>query len=293
MTSTWGLSTPLGRTQIEVGRLGLGDSYGAPAAVYEEAFERGFNYFHWGSFRRPGMRMAIRDLGPAHREDLVVVVQSLARGTQLLRRSLESALRELKTSYADVLLLGWHDGMPSQRLLDEAFRLVEIGRVRHIGISSHSVNAFGEFLKDPRIEVWHVRYNAAHRSAETAVFPRVQSRRELDRPGVVSFTSTRWGSLCDPRCTPPGEPTPTGTDCYRFALSHPSVDLVLCGPANRSEAMQAFSAAELGPMNEAEESWMRRIGDHVAAQAATGGLLSRANDWIRRGQRCWKSIQGE
>ncbi len=47
--------TILGRTGLKVRRLGMGSSYGAPAAAYEEAFERGCNYFYWGALRRGGM----------------------------------------------------------------------------------------------------------------------------------------------------------------------------------------------------------------------------------------------
>ena len=40
----------LGRTGLEVGRLGISSSFGAPAKAYLEAFEEGCNYFTWGTF---------------------------------------------------------------------------------------------------------------------------------------------------------------------------------------------------------------------------------------------------
>ena len=49
----------LKRTGLKVGRLGLGAGYGAPATAYEEAFEKGCNYFYWLS-RKPGMCNAIQ-----------------------------------------------------------------------------------------------------------------------------------------------------------------------------------------------------------------------------------------
>jgi len=42
--------TTLGRTGLTVGRLGMSSSFGAPATAFEEAFERGCNYFTWGTF---------------------------------------------------------------------------------------------------------------------------------------------------------------------------------------------------------------------------------------------------
>ena len=45
----------LGHTGLSVGRMGLGAGYGAPAAAFEMAFDRGCNYFYWTS-RKSGMR---------------------------------------------------------------------------------------------------------------------------------------------------------------------------------------------------------------------------------------------
>jgi len=39
----------LGRSGLRVSKPGLGSSFKAPTASYLEAFERGVNYFYWGS----------------------------------------------------------------------------------------------------------------------------------------------------------------------------------------------------------------------------------------------------
>ena len=105
----------LGRSELRVSRLGLGSSFTAPTSSYEEAFEKGVNYFYWGSLRRSFMGDAIRNLVPKHRNDLVVVIQSYARLGSIVVRSLERALSKLNLDYADVLLLGWHSKPPSAR----------------------------------------------------------------------------------------------------------------------------------------------------------------------------------
>jgi hypothetical protein len=81
-----------------------------------------------------------------------------------------------------------------------------------------------------------VRYNAAHRGAEEEVFPHTAM---ADPPGVVAYTATRWGALLDPALTPAGEPTPRGSDCYRFALTRSEVDVVIAGPKNGAELDEA------------------------------------------------------
>jgi hypothetical protein len=71
----------LGGTGLKVGPLGLAASYGAPAEAFEEAFEKGCNYFYLGSGRhKAGMRQAIRNLcRQGQRDRLVITIQTYAR----------------------------------------------------------------------------------------------------------------------------------------------------------------------------------------------------------------------
>ena len=55
----------LGKTGLKVGRLGISSSFGAPVEAYEEAFEKGCNYFTWGTFikgRSSEMKKAIKTI---------------------------------------------------------------------------------------------------------------------------------------------------------------------------------------------------------------------------------------
>jgi hypothetical protein len=66
----------LGRTGLQVGRLGISSSYGAPAAAFEEAFEKGCNYFVLGTFmkgRSEEMVQAIRNIVARGQRDKLVV----------------------------------------------------------------------------------------------------------------------------------------------------------------------------------------------------------------------------
>jgi aryl-alcohol dehydrogenase-like predicted oxidoreductase len=262
----------LGRTGLSVGKLGLGSSFGAPASAYREAFERGVNYFYWGSLRRDGMGQAIREIATHNRDDLVVVLQSYSRFSGLLQRSFERGLRGLHLDYADVLLLGWHNNRPSRRIIDAASDLRERGRVGALAISGHRRTMFPELVDDETIPIWHVRYNAVHRGAEQEVFPHLTAKDVSERPGLVTYTTTRWGHLCNPKRTPPGESTPNGTDCYRFAITRPEVDLCLAGPKNTDQMRQALDALDRGPMAEEETAWMRRVGDHIYGHDRTSKL---------------------
>jgi len=269
--SDFSQKVPLGRTGLLVSRLGIGSSYGVPTKACLKAFEAGVNYFFWGSVRTPQMALAIREIAQRHRQDLVVVLQVYVRSPFWLARSVEKGLRALWIDQADILLLGWHQEPPEGRLLEAVERLRERGLFRFLGVSSHKRPLFREFLRDGRYDVFHLRYNAAHRGAETEIFPHLPAR---DAPGIVSFTNTRWGDLLKERNMPPGETPPTAVDCYRFVLTHPHVQVAICGPKNEQEMDHALETLSRGPMDEEELERMRAIGDHVHGISSFMSLLT-------------------
>jgi aryl-alcohol dehydrogenase-like predicted oxidoreductase len=252
----------LGRTGLDIGRLGLAASYGAPAEAFEEAFERGCNYFYIGSGRRrAGMRRAIRNMvGRGQRDRLVVAVQIYARFGILTEFFFYKTLRSMRLEYADILILGWHNRRPTARLLDRASKMKEKGLFRFLGMSGHNRTLFPKMAKENLFDIFHVRYNAAHRGAEEDVFPFLTGE---NRPGVVTYTATRWGQLLDTHKMPAGEAALTPGECYRFVLSNPDVDVCLCGPKNVGEMRTALSALEDGPLGDSEMKRVERVGDYV------------------------------
>jgi predicted aldo/keto reductase-like oxidoreductase len=62
---------------------------------------------------------------------------------------------------------------------------------------------------------------------------------------------------------------PRASYCYRFALSHPLVNLVLAGPKNGAELDEALAALDRGPTDADELAWMRRVGARQVAVAQT------------------------
>ncbi|MBI4706244.1 MAG: hypothetical protein HY744_34540, partial [Deltaproteobacteria bacterium] len=114
----------LGRSGLRVGPLGLAGGYGAPSKALLRAFERGANYWYHGSRRAPGMTQAVREiLAMGKREELVLVLQSYARFAWLLELTFTRGLRALGLDYADVLLLGWHNRLPGDAIMERALSL--------------------------------------------------------------------------------------------------------------------------------------------------------------------------
>lgn len=265
MAESFSSPRSLGDTGLIVGPVGFGASYGAPPSAYEDAFERGCNYFWWGALRRKSMADAIRNLrARGRRDELVVCLQVFWRSPGFLEASARRGLRALGLDYADVLLLGMYRRAPGARVMERAAKMKEAGMFRFLGVSSHRRALFAELAADRRFDVFHLRYSAAHRGAEEEIFAELD---EEDRPGIVVFNATKQGRLLDPGATAGGEATPRASDCYRFVLSHSVVDCVTTGPASAAEVSEAVATLARGPMDEEELAWMRRVGDAVHRRA--------------------------
>src|SRR5262249_28087595 len=130
----------------------------------------------------------------------------------------------------------------------------------------------------PALDVVMLRYNMAHPGVERDVFPYLPDDRAT-APGMVAFNTAHGGQgpLYEP---PPGYPegmyVPWPPDCYRWALSHPAVDVVLTGVRSRGQIDAALAAMGQGPMSEEERAALRKYGDlhagrlRVTAPAAAG-----------------------
>jgi len=259
MTASWE-QVSLGRSGVKVTPLGLGSSHGIGADDVVRAFDRGVNYFYWGSIRTPGFGEGMSRIAQRDRDGMVAVIQTYARQPDKLRTSLEAAFERLPgIDHADFLLLGAWDTVPSDEIMDAAAECREAGLAKHLMISCHKRATFEAYIADERVDAIMVRYNAAHNGAERDVFPRLGD----SPPGVIAYTATRWGDLPNPRLTPEGDDTPRWSDCYRFALSSPHVNLCLAGPKNGAELDEALEALDRGPMDDDEIAWMKRVGKAV------------------------------
>jgi aryl-alcohol dehydrogenase-like predicted oxidoreductase len=253
----------LGRTGLKVSRLGLASGYGVPARAVEKAFhEHGINYFFWSTPRRSGFGDGLRNLAGEARERIVIALQSYDHSGMLTPRAVDKGLADLGIDYADILILGWHNSVPWNRLMDTARGLIERKKIRFIGMSGHKRTTFGTLAQDPAnpIDVFMIRYNAAHPGAEKDIFPFLP---EGNRPGITIYTATSWRKLLKPGRMPQGEAPLSAADCYRFVLSDPRVDLCLIGPADERQMDEGIAALAGGPLTGDEMERVRRIGEHV------------------------------
>jgi len=267
-----------GRGTAPVCRLGLatrGNTRLEPRDVHD-ALARGVNYLNWCG-HPDGLSRAVAELG-ARRKEVVLAWQLEASRADDAARELDHALRELGTSWIDVVTLYYVESEPEWAAiaspggaLEALVRARDQGAVRLIGMTSHQralaagiaagrVRAPGQREERP-LDLLMLRYNAAHRGAEEDVFPVTDP---LGIP-VVAYTCLRWGAL--PRPTPddpPGFRPPAPREWYRFALAHPSVAVAICAPDGREELDHDLSLLDdWRPPDPEERRILAEHGDRV------------------------------
>ena len=196
------------------------------------AFAGGINYFF---FYGPGNTSFIEELASLarrKREQIIVATGSGSRriaGLQAARRKMTALLG---IELIDVFFIEYvHPGddpdvmFGKNGVFDELRQWKKNGWIRFVGATAHDRSLARRLAADPRVDVLMHRFNMAHRKAAQEVFPAAAKARTP----IVAFTATRWGTLLEPYADWPGPP-PTASDCYRFCLSQPPVQVVLTAP---------------------------------------------------------------
>ncbi len=252
----------------EVTRLGLatrGNNALNPKDIHH-AIDRGINYLNWCG-QPDGLSRAIGELG-AKRGEVVIAVQLQARDADGMQRQIDRARRELNTDRLDVVTLyyiesqrEWEGLIAPDGALTALEAAKQTGAVRMIGLTSHQRRLAASWAQTGRLDLLMLRYNAAHRGAETEVFPLIRpvtggptansgasGDPDIDSPSTgeainnapvvpfVAYTCLRWGALMEPTIAdPPGFQPPPAREWYRYVLAQPQVDVALMAPRTRAE----------------------------------------------------------
>jgi len=255
----------LGKTGIEICPVGLAGSFGADADTVERGFhELGVNYFFLTNRMKGAIEGVKRLVKSGHRDRIVVAAGASIPTGGSVRREFEKTAKLLGVETIDVFHLFWvqYHWYVTGKTWPAMRALKEEGKARALAISCHDRKMARSLVDELDLDALMIRYNAAHRGAEREIFETLGERR----PGVVAYTATRWGKLLKPL----GELGPmTGPECYRFALGHPKVDVVLSGASSFEELKQNVEGASLGPLPEERLAEIKRFGDAVRSTAGS------------------------
>jgi hypothetical protein len=203
-----------------VSPLGVSGHYGLPVEGFTRAVEVGVNLFFWEPNYATLTRFMTR-LSPADRHSVHVLAGTFEADPAKIRKDVERAVRNMKLERLSIFLIFWTQSW--QRVTPDVRecldRLTRDGLVQTYGLSTHNRG----LARDAILEGWNpvmVRHSAAHRKAETEVFPHAIERGT----SILTFNNTCYGRLLDPSFRP--------SDCFRFTLSTPGVSACFTAPSN-------------------------------------------------------------
>lgn len=267
----------LGDSELQVSPFCLGMiPNGSPETVLA-AFDVGINCFfvsvdlHWPLYAslREGVAQLLRR-GGGIRDEVVIVATSYMSRANLLRMPFQELLDCVpELERLDVLAIGScyaNDPLERRAALNQ-HRKTGFAGSRASGASFHDRAMVAPTCNDAEVDVAFVRYNARHAGARTEVFPKLATTPTLlygfkSMSGFVSEDQlARIASL------PEGVWKPTATDHYRFALSSPQLDGILCSPQSPAEVIALANAMGEAPLDEEEQEHMIDLALLAAGRA--------------------------
>jgi aryl-alcohol dehydrogenase-like predicted oxidoreductase len=158
----------LGNTGIKVSRMCFGGLTVGPlqanlpievgAEVIAEAFNRGVNFIDTAQLYKtyPYIKRALEI---CEKKDIVIASKSYAYDEETAKKSLDEALTELNRDTIDIFLLHEQESEHTLRGHYEALKyylkMKELGIIRAIGISTHTIRAVEAAAKMEEIDVIH------------------------------------------------------------------------------------------------------------------------------------------
>lgn len=246
-------------------RLGLAAGPNQVPECVRRAFDGGINTFFFYGPENSVFIEGLAALVARQREQVIVATGSGSRRAQGLRAARRKVAALLGIEVIDVFFVEYvHPGdspeviFGKNGVLDELRHWKENGWVRFVGATAHDRSLARHLAVDPRVDVLMHRFNMAHRKAADEVFPAAQKAQTP----IVAFTATRWGTLLQPHPDWP-DPPPTASDCYRYCLTEPAVQVVLTAPSSLAELEQNLDVLALPPLSKHKRTQWQRFGDRV------------------------------
>jgi aryl-alcohol dehydrogenase-like predicted oxidoreductase len=226
---------PLGRTGFEISDISFGCSDLNDPTVVQRALERGMNYFDTSpDYADANSEIALGEGIRGFPRDRVFIASKfctpkghLKRGTPVagVIAAVEESLKRLGTDYLDLAHI--HAVNSVDRLMDasihEAFgRLKEAGKVRFLGVSSHTADlerVMHHAVECGRFDVIMVAYNFKSWSELASIFRKAHQRGV----GVVAMKTLKGAHHSKLADFTPTERESFAQAAFKWVLSNPNV----------------------------------------------------------------------
>lgn len=220
----------MGRTGLEVSRLGIGGAYCESVEGYKIAMDCGVNYIDTARIYREGEdEKIIGNAIKGRRDGIILATKTLRRDAEGAREHLETSLRLLGTDYIDIYQMH-HLNTQTEReqalgkngAIETFYKAREKGLIRFIGVTGHDWVQIQKAIETDIFDTVLCWYNCAMRQPESTIFPEAKKHNM----GVIVMNASRNDKLFyDPEA-------PFPEQFYRYVLDNDSVHLTIMGLRN-------------------------------------------------------------
>ena len=251
----------LGRTGMKVSRLGFGgipiqriDAEGTKALMHR-LMEAGVNYIDTAR----GYTVSEEYLGYALegiREHFILATKGRATTKEDMLADIEKSLHNLRTDYID--LYQFHNPSPAalEQILapggamEGMLEAKAAGKIRHIGVTTHSVDLFARFVEMDWVETIMFPYNIVENQAEELI-----AKCAEKGIGFICMKPLAGGAIEDGRLA------------LRYVASNENITEIIPGMAAPEELEQNIAAMnDTTPLTEAEKAAMQQVKDSLGTQ---------------------------
>ena len=239
----------LGKTGLKISRLGFGgipiqriDTEGTKMLIHQMK-DAGINYIDTAR----GYTVSEEYLGYALegiREHFVIATKSMARTKEAMAADIDQSLQNLRTDYIDLYQI--HNPSPAQLdqvmapggALEALLEAKAAGKIRHIGLTAHSMEVFQTALEQDWVETFMFPYNIVETQAEKLIAE--CAKRNI---GFIDMKPLAGGAIED------------ATLALRYICANDAVTVVIPGMAEVKELEQNMAAVnDVSPITVQEKA---------------------------------------
>lgn len=251
----------LGKTGLKISRLGFGgipiqkiDAAGTKKLMYSLK-NAGINFIDTAR----GYTVSESFLGEALegiREHFVIATKSMSKDKESMQKDVETSLVNLRTDYIDLYQL--HNPSPAdfQKIiapggaLEALMEAKAAGKIRHIGLSAHTLETFRLALDTDWVETVMFPYNIVE--TQGVELMKQCSQKNI---GFICMKPLAGGALED------------ATLALRYIAANDDVTVVIPGMAEEREIVQNIAAVEdTTPLTDTENAAIEKIRETLGTQ---------------------------
>ena len=190
------------------------------------------------------------------REDFILATKTRARTKAEMAADIDKSLRNLRTDYIDLYQM--HNVAPEEfkkvmepgGALEALLEAKAAGKIRHIGVTAHSLDTFRMALEQDWVETFMFPYNIVETQAEDLIAKAAQKNI-----GFICMKPLAGGAIED------------ATLALRYVCANPNVTVVIPGMAESKELAQNLAAAsDTSDLTQEEKAEFLKIRNELGTQ---------------------------